>query len=77
MQQDVLALALANMIWKMGNGKSATLCLPQPSTVHVKGSTKFNEDGLTEKVFTTPYLISFNNFFIFLTNSFKFVYSTN
>ena len=49
-QQDALALALANMIWKAGNGKSATLCLSQSAAVHVKGSAKFNEDGLTEKV---------------------------
>ena len=53
MQQDALAHALANMIWKVGNGKSANLCLPQSTVVHVKGSALFNEDGLTEKVLNT------------------------
>lgn len=49
-QQDALAYALADMIWKAGNGQTAIICLPQPNIVHVTSSPQFNEDGLTEKV---------------------------
>jgi hypothetical protein len=49
-QQEALAYAIANIIWKSGNEQSATLCLPQPNVVHIVGSPQFNEDGLTEKV---------------------------
>jgi hypothetical protein len=49
-QQEALAFAIANIIWKTGNGQSAILCLPQPNAVYVVGSPQFNEDGLTEKV---------------------------
>ena len=49
-QQEALAYAIANIIWKTGNGQSAILCLPQPNAVYVMGSPQFNEDGLTEKV---------------------------
>lgn len=53
-QQDTLAYALAHLIWKVGNGHSATLCLPHPTTVHVTSSPQFNEDGLTERVTSCP-----------------------
>ncbi|XP_046453708.1 inactive ubiquitin carboxyl-terminal hydrolase MINDY-4B-like [Daphnia pulex] len=49
-QQEALAYAIANIIWKSGNEQSATLCLPQPNVVHIVGSPQFNEDGLTEKL---------------------------
>ena len=49
-QQDALAYALTDIIWKAGNGQTAIICLPQPNAVHVTSSPQFNEDGLTEKV---------------------------
>ena len=49
-QQDALAYALSEIIWKAGNGQTATICLPHPNAVHVTTSPQFNEDGLTEKV---------------------------
>ena len=49
-QQDALAYAITDIIWKGGNGQKATLCLPNANVVHVPGSPDFNEDGLTEKV---------------------------
>lgn len=49
-QQDALAAALAEIIWKAGDGQTGYLCLPQVNVVHVKSSPSFNEDGLTEKV---------------------------
>ncbi|XP_057379239.1 inactive ubiquitin carboxyl-terminal hydrolase MINDY-4B-like [Daphnia carinata] len=53
-QQEALACAIANIIWKAGNGQSAILCLPQANVVHVVGSPQFNEDGLTEKLQLCP-----------------------
>ncbi len=57
-QQEALAYAIASIIWKSGNGQSATLCLPQPNVVHVVGSPQFNEDGLTEKVSFINYCLA-------------------
>ena len=49
-QQDALANAIAEIVWKAGSGNSATLCLPQHNQVHVTTTARFNEDGLTEKL---------------------------
>jgi len=55
-QQDVLAAAISEIIWRAGDGEKALLCLPQPSTVHVTSSARFNEDGLTERVSSSYYI---------------------
>lgn len=75
-QQDALAYAITDIIWKGGNGQKATLCLPNANVVHVPGSPDFNEDGLTEKVSKKIMKMKINIKFLFLLRLVKYcVYS--
>lgn len=48
-QREVLELALVDILWKIGEGKKAVVCLPQEKS-YVPHSLAYFQDSLTEKL---------------------------
>lgn len=58
-QKEALCGALADILWRAGGGKSCVLCLPS-KTAYLSGSNNFNQDGVTEKVDSSFFIVPFN-----------------
>ena len=48
-QRETLAAAIAELLWKVGEGRRAILAIPEANPVF-EASVRFSMDGLTEKV---------------------------
>ena len=48
-QRETLAASIAELLWKVGEGRRAVLAIPEANPVF-EASVRFSMDGLTEKV---------------------------